>query len=97
MTSAKSQEYTATRLGTLPTRKSAYTQQVLADPVKKAFQGALATSKSRPMIPGVCDLFVTYDQYYVKILRGQLSPKAGLDALAKDWQTKLLNDYAIGG
>lgn len=97
MTSAKSQEFTATEIGTLPTRKSAYTEKVTADPVKKAFQDALATSKARPAIPGVGDLFVAYDQHYVKILRGQTTPKAGLDALAEEWRTKLLKDYRIGG
>ncbi|MFF3762550.1 extracellular solute-binding protein [Streptomyces sp. NPDC001922] len=96
MTSRKSQEYTATELGTLPTRTSAYTAAVTADPVKKAFQDALATSKARPAIPGVGDLFVAYDQHYVKILRGQMSPKAGLDALAEEWQTKLIKDYKTG-
>ncbi|MGK5630729.1 extracellular solute-binding protein [Streptomyces sp. URMC 123] len=97
MTSAKSQEYTATELGTLPTRKSAYTEKVLADPVKKAFQEALNSSRARPMIPGVGDLFVSFDQHYVKVLRGQLSPKEGMDALAQDWRSKLLKDYRIDG
>ncbi|MGP3924127.1 extracellular solute-binding protein [Streptomyces sp. 8N616] len=97
MTSAKSQEYTATELGTLPTRTSAYTQEVTADPVKKAFQDALATSKARPAIPGVGDLFVAFDQHYVKILRGQATPKAGLDALAEEWKSKLIKDYEIAG
>lgn len=97
MTSPTSQEYTATKLGTLPTRKSAYTAEVTADPVKKAFQDALATSKARPAIPGVGDLFVTFDQHYVKILRGQTTPKAGLDSLAKEWKSTLLKDYDIAG
>jgi arabinogalactan oligomer/maltooligosaccharide transport system substrate-binding protein len=97
MTSAQSQEYTATELGTLPTRTSAYTEKVTADPVKKAFQDALATSKARPAIPGVGDLFVTFDQHYVKILRGQATPEAGLNALAEEWQAKLIKDYEIAG
>jgi arabinogalactan oligomer/maltooligosaccharide transport system substrate-binding protein len=97
MTSVKSQEYTATELGTLPTRKSAYTDEVTADPVKKAFQDALTTSKARPAIPGVGDLFVAFDQHYVKILRGQATPKAGLDALAEEWKSKLIKDYEIAG
>ncbi|MEC4017212.1 extracellular solute-binding protein [Streptomyces sp. H27-D2] len=95
MTSAKSQQYTATEIDTLPTRKSAYTKQVLSDPVKNSFYTALGQSKSRPMIPGVGDLFVAFDQHYVKILRGQVTPKAGLDALAEEWQTKLIKDYEI--
>lgn len=97
MTSAKSQEYTATELGTLPTRTSAYTAEVTSDPVKKAFRGALATSKARPAIPGIGDLFVAFDQHYVKILRGQDTPKAGLDALADEWKAKLIKDYEIAG
>ncbi|MEU6082922.1 extracellular solute-binding protein [Streptomyces sp. NPDC047108] len=97
MSSAKSQEFTATEINTLPTRKSAYTAEVTADPAKKAFQDALATSKSRPVIPGVGDLFVAFDQHYVKILRGQATPKAGLDALAEEWKSKLIKDYEIAG
>ncbi|MFG2191276.1 extracellular solute-binding protein [Streptomyces sp. NPDC048639] len=97
MSSAKSQEFTATEINTLPTRKSAYTADVTADPAKKAFQDALATSKSRPVIPGVGDLFVAFDQHYVKILRGQATPKAGLDALAEEWKSKLIEDYEIAG
>lgn len=96
MASAKSQELTAKEINTLPTRKSAYTAEVTADPAKKAFQDALTVAKSRPVIPGVGDLFVAYDQHYVKILRGDVAPKAGLDALAKEWNTKLLKDYKIG-
>ncbi|WP_240135924.1 extracellular solute-binding protein [Streptomyces sp. MUM 178J] len=96
MSSAKSQEFTAKEINTLPTRKSAYTDAVTSDPAKKAFQEALAVSKARPVIPGVGDLFVAYDQHYVKILRGDVSPKEGLDALAKEWNTKLLKDYSIG-
>lgn len=97
MASAKSQEFTAKEINTLPTRKSAYTAAVTADPAKKAFQQALTISKSRPVIPGVGDLFVAFDQHYVKILRGDKSPKDGLDGLAKEWKDKLLKDYEIGG
>ncbi|MEU5978791.1 extracellular solute-binding protein [Streptomyces sp. NPDC047315] len=93
MASAKSQELTAKEINTLPTRKSAYTAEVTADPAKKAFQQALSIARSRPVIPGVGDLFVAFDQHYVKVLRGDASPEEGLDALAKEWNTKLLKDY----
>ncbi|MEO3973083.1 extracellular solute-binding protein [Streptomyces sp. CAU 1734] len=96
MSSAKSQELTATEINTLPTRKSAYTAAVTADPAKKAFQESLAISRARPVIPGVGDLFVAFDQHYVKILRGDVSPEEGLNALAKEWNSKLLKNYSIG-
>ncbi|MFE7131998.1 extracellular solute-binding protein [Streptomyces sp. NPDC057638] len=96
MSSTKSQELTAKEINTLPTRTSAYTAAVTADPAKKAFQQALSVAKTRPVIPGVGDLFVAFDQHYVKILRGDVSPKDGLDALAKEWNTKLLKDYKVG-
>ncbi|MQS99571.1 extracellular solute-binding protein [Streptomyces jumonjinensis] len=96
MSSAKSQELTAKEINTLPTRKSAYTAEVTADPAKKAFQQALSIAKSRPVIPGVGDLFVAFDQHYVKILRGDVSPEDGLNALAEEWNSKLLKDYTIG-
>ncbi|MGW5678008.1 extracellular solute-binding protein [Streptomyces sp. NPDC003860] len=96
MASAKSQELTAKEINTLPTRKSAYTAEVTADPAKKAFQQALSIARSRPVIPGVGDLFVAFDQHYVKVLRGDASPEEGLDALAKEWNAKLLKDYKTG-
>ncbi|MFI1826939.1 extracellular solute-binding protein [Streptomyces sp. NPDC020412] len=96
MASAKSQELTAKEINTLPTRKSAYTAEVTSDPAKKAFQQALSIARSRPVIPGVGDLFVAFDQHYVKVLRGDASPEEGLDALAKEWNAKLLKDYKTG-
>ncbi|OON71576.1 extracellular solute-binding protein [Streptomyces tsukubensis] len=93
MASAKSQELTAKEINTLPTRESAYTAEVTADPAKKAFREALSIARSRPVIPGVGDLFVAYDQHYTQILRGDTSAGAGLNALSEEWHDKLLKDY----
>ncbi len=95
MTEAAQQEGVATAVGVMPTRKSAYTKAVLADPVRSAYYGALAKAHPRPPIPQGGDLFTEWLQHYTKILTLKEEPKAGLDATAKAWQSALLKDYGI--
>lgn len=94
MNSPENQATVATKNGTMPTRTSAYTDEVTADPVKKAFKEALDSAKPRPPLPQGGDLFADFAQNYAKILRGELSAKAGLDATAKAWKQKFLKGYA---
>ncbi|MFE7114893.1 extracellular solute-binding protein [Streptomyces sp. NPDC057654] len=95
MTAAAQQETAATSVGVLPTRESAYTKSVLADPVRDAYRRALATAHPRPAIPQGGDLFTDWLQHYTKILTLKEDPKAGLDATAKAWKATLLKDYEI--
>ncbi|MEU8581756.1 extracellular solute-binding protein [Streptomyces abikoensis] len=95
MTEAAQQESVSTAVGVLPTRKSAYTQAVLADPVRKSYYEALGKAHPRPPIPQGGDLFTEWLQHYTKILTLKEEPKAGLDATAKAWQSALLKDYGV--
>ncbi|MEH6376153.1 extracellular solute-binding protein [Streptomyces sp. KLMMK] len=95
MTDAAQQEQASTGVGVLPTRKSAYTKDVLADPVRSAYHQALSKAHPRPAIPQGGDLFTDWLQHYTKILTLKEEPKEGLDATAKAWQSALLKDYGI--
>ncbi|GHF32442.1 sugar ABC transporter substrate-binding protein [Streptomyces mashuensis] len=95
MTGAAQQEQVSNEIGVLPTRTSAYTKAVLADPVRSAFHAALDKAHPRPPIPQGGDLFTEWLQHYTKILTLKEEPKEGLDATAKAWQSSLLKDYGI--
>ncbi|MEV6672734.1 extracellular solute-binding protein [Streptomyces sp. NPDC051162] len=95
MTEATQQESVSSAIGVLPTRKSAYTAEVLADPVRKSFYEALGKAHARPQIPQGGDLFTDWLQHYTKILTLKESPKEGLDATAKAWQGALLKDWSV--
>ncbi len=96
MTSTKSQVTIAEKTGTLPTRKSAYTDKVTSDAKIAGFKPILEqTARPRVALPQVGSLFTPLAQNYVKILQGDTSVKSGLDATAKEFQ-KLLPGYSIG-
>ncbi|MBC2873859.1 MULTISPECIES: extracellular solute-binding protein [Streptomyces] len=95
MTDAERQTEISKAIGLLPTRKAAYTPEVLADPVRKSFHEALATAHPRPPIPQGGDLFTVWLQHYTRILTLKEEPQAGLDATAKEWKSALLKDYAV--
>ncbi|GAA0434027.1 extracellular solute-binding protein [Streptomyces luteireticuli] len=95
MTDTERQQEVSTAIGLLPTRTSAYTKEVLADPVRKSFHDALATAHPRPPIPQGGDLFTVWLQHYTRILTLKEEPQAGLDATAKEWKSALLKDYAV--
>ncbi|MGK5544138.1 extracellular solute-binding protein [Streptomyces sp. URMC 127] len=95
MTDAAQQEQASTGVGVLPTRKSAYTKEVLADPVRSAYYQALSKAHARPAIPQGGDLFTDWLKHYTQILTLKEEPKDGLDATAKAWQSALLKDYGI--
>ncbi|MFI1967858.1 sugar ABC transporter substrate-binding protein [Streptomyces cinnamoneus] len=95
MTESAQQESVSNAVGVLPTRKSAYSQTVLADPVRSAFHDALAKAHPRVPIPQGGDLFTEWLQHYTKILTLKEDPKAGVDATAKAWQSALLKDYGV--
>ncbi|MET7700276.1 MULTISPECIES: extracellular solute-binding protein [unclassified Streptomyces] len=96
MTSTESQVDIATKTGTLPTRKSAYTSEVTANAKIAGFKPILEqTARPRVALPQVGSLFTPLAQNYVKILQGDSSVKDGLDRTAKEFQ-KLLPGYSIG-
>lgn len=94
MTSSASQQQIAIKNGTLPTRTSAYTPEVLKNGTIAGFKPIMATARPRVALPQVGSLFTPLQQQYIKILQGQTSVQAGLDAAAKDF-AKLLPGYTV--
>jgi arabinogalactan oligomer/maltooligosaccharide transport system substrate-binding protein len=94
MTSSASQQQIALKNGTLPTRTSAYTAEVLKDPEIAGFKPIMDTARPRVALPQVGSLFTPLQQQYIKILQGQVSVQDGLNAAAKDFG-KLLPGYAV--
>ncbi len=87
--STQSQIAVATANGTLPTRSSAYTDQVKANKVISAFQPILNTAKSRPVNPVGGQLFTAFDSDIQNALTGQESAQDALNKVAQDWQPLL--------
>ena len=85
MTSSASQQQIALTNGTLPTRTSAYTAEVLKDPEIAGFKPIMDTARPRVALPQVGSLFTPLQQQYIKILQGQTSVKSGLDAAADEF------------
>ena len=94
MTSSASQQQIALKNGTLPTRTSAYTDAVLKNGTIAGFKPIMDTARPRVALPQVGSLFTPLQQQYIKILQGQTSVQAGLDAAAKDFG-KLLPGYTV--
>lgn len=94
MTSTSSQEQIALKNGTLPTRTSAYSPEVLKNQQIAGFKPILDTARPRVALPQVGSLFTPLQQQYIKILQGQTSVRSGLDAAAKEFG-KLLPGYAV--
>ncbi|MEV5506929.1 extracellular solute-binding protein [Streptomyces orinoci] len=95
MTGTAQEESASNAIGVLPTRKSAYSPQVLADPVRKSFRDALDKARIRPQLPQGGDLFTDWLKHYTQILTLREEPKDGLDATAKAWHSTLLKDYSV--
>jgi arabinogalactan oligomer/maltooligosaccharide transport system substrate-binding protein len=95
MNSAENQAKIAVKNNTLPTRASAYTSEVTADPVRAAFKKALDAAKPRPSLAVGGDLFADFAQNYAKILSGSVTVQQGLDNTAKAWKSKFLKDYSV--
>lgn len=94
MNAPENQAEIAVANDTLPTRKSAYTDEVTADPVRAAFKDTLDAAQPRaPLATG--DLFANFNEHYAKILTGEVSVRDGLNATAKDWKSKYLKDYEL--
>ncbi|MER5642012.1 extracellular solute-binding protein [Kitasatospora sp. NPDC002227] len=93
LTSAESQTFLAQKNSTLPTRTDAYTADVKADPGIAGFQAILTAAQPRPELPEYSSLFGSIGTNLGKIVQGQSSTQAGLDATAVDY-AKLLPGFA---
>ncbi|MFI0899402.1 extracellular solute-binding protein [Streptomyces sp. NPDC020983] len=94
MTSSASQQTIAAKNGTLPTRTSAYTPEVLKNQTIAGFKPIMDTARPRVALPQVGSLFTPLQQEYIKILQGKSSVQDGLDAAAKEFG-KLLPGYTV--
>jgi arabinogalactan oligomer/maltooligosaccharide transport system substrate-binding protein len=94
MTSSASQQTIALKNGTLPTRTSAYTPEVLKNQTIAGFKPIMDTARPRVALPQVGSLFTPLQQQYIKILQGKSSVQSGLDAAAEEFG-KLLPGYTV--
>lgn len=95
MTSAKTQSEIALKNGTLPTRTSAYTDEVKAAPGVADYQQVLAdTAQPRPSLPEYSTLLGDdFAQNLAAILKGDTAVEDGLDATAEKF-ADLVPDFA---
>ncbi|AVH59124.1 MULTISPECIES: extracellular solute-binding protein [Streptomyces] len=93
MTSAKSQETTALKNSTLPTRDDAYTAEVKADPGIAGYQAVLASAQPRPALPEYSSLWGPLDTELPKIAGGKVSLDKGLSN-AETAIAKLVPDFS---
>lgn len=95
MTAAEQQRRAATTLGLLPTRKAAYTDDVLADPVRNAFYFAQVKAVPRTAPAQGAAMLSTLQERYTAVLRGEREPAEALAETAQVWRDELLLGYSI--
>lgn len=95
MASAESQAFLAEKLGTLPTRKSAYEiAAVKNNPTITAFKPVVESAVERPWIPEAGQFFGPLDQMATEVLIQGKDPKASLDAVAGKYKSEVVTGYA---
>ncbi|GCE14606.1 extracellular solute-binding protein [Tengunoibacter tsumagoiensis] len=72
--------------GTLPARQSAYTPEVLQNPVVKAFNPLISTGKNVPINPVSPQLNTPLDKDIQNALAGKQDPADALNQVATDWK-----------
>jgi arabinogalactan oligomer/maltooligosaccharide transport system substrate-binding protein len=95
MNSAESQAFLATKLGLLPTRKSAYNiDAVKNDPIISAFKPVVDSAVARPWIPEGGQFFGPLDTMATEVLVQNKDPKTSLDDVAKKYKAEVVPSYA---
>ncbi|MPZ93759.1 MAG: extracellular solute-binding protein [Propionibacteriales bacterium] len=96
MNSAESQAFLAEELGLLPTRKSAYEIDTVADnPIVSAFKPVVDAAVARPWIPEGGQFFAGLDKMAVETMVQGKDPKAALAAVAKTYKAEVVPDYTL--
>jgi arabinogalactan oligomer/maltooligosaccharide transport system substrate-binding protein len=96
MSSAESQAFLADELGLLPTRKSAYEiESVANNDVISAFKPVVDAAVARPWIPEGGQFFAPLDQLAVEVLVQGRDPQQALDAVAKTYKSEVVPDYSL--
>jgi arabinogalactan oligomer/maltooligosaccharide transport system substrate-binding protein len=95
MNSAESQAYLATKLGLLPTRKSAYNiDAVKNDPIISAFKPVVDAAVARPWIPEGGQFFGPLDTMATEVMVQGKDVKTSLDAVASKYKAEVVPSYA---
>jgi len=96
MNSAESQAFLADELGLLPTRKSAYEDEMVAsNEVVSSFKGVVDAAVARPWIPEGGQFFAALDKMAVEVLVQDADPKQSLDEAAKTYKSEVVPDYSL--
>ncbi|ANF97003.1 extracellular solute-binding protein [Paenibacillus bovis] len=90
LTSADTQLLQSQTLRTLPTQKSVYDDQKLAnDPIIQGFKAQVDVAKARPLIPEGSQMFNDFTPNLTNILLGKESVAAGVHKIEEAWKLML--------
>ena len=96
MNSAESQAFLADELGLLPTRKSAYEDEMVSsNEVISSFKDVVDAAVARPWIPEGGQFFAALDKMAVEVLVQNADPKKSLDEAAKTYKSEVVPDYSL--
>jgi arabinogalactan oligomer/maltooligosaccharide transport system substrate-binding protein len=92
MSSAESQGYTADKLGTLPTRDSAY--DLVSNEKVAMWESAMGVAQPRPWIPEGGLFFAPLDVMGTEIMVQGTDPQKALDKAATTFKSEVVPDYS---
>jgi len=96
MNSAESQAFLADELGLLPTRRSAYDIDTVANnEVISAFSPVINSATARPWIPEGGQFFGALDEMAVEVLVQGEDPQAALDDVAQTYKAEVVPNYSL--
>jgi arabinogalactan oligomer/maltooligosaccharide transport system substrate-binding protein len=96
MNSAESQAFLAEELGLLPTRRSAYEIDTVANnEVVAAFGPVIDSAVARPWIPEGGQFFGPLDEMAVEVLVQGEEPQAALDDVAQTFKAEVVPNYSL--
>nr|BFE73034.1 extracellular solute-binding protein [Actinoplanes digitatis] len=95
LNSAESQAKAAAKNGTLPTRASAYTDEVKQNATIAGFQPVLAIARARPAVAKGGELYTPFETNLGRILQGKVGVQRALDDTARQYRG-ILTDYTTG-
>jgi arabinogalactan oligomer/maltooligosaccharide transport system substrate-binding protein len=96
MNSAESQAFLADELGLLPTRKSTYDIDSVADnDIVSAFKPVVDAAVARPWIPEGGQFFAALDRMAVEVMVQGTTPQKALDKAAKTYKSEVVPDYSL--
>jgi arabinogalactan oligomer/maltooligosaccharide transport system substrate-binding protein len=96
MNSAESQAFLADELGLLPTRKSTYDIDSVADnDIVSAFKPVVDAAVARPWIPEGGQFFAALDRMAVEVMVQGTTPQKALDKAAQTYKSEVVPDYSL--